>query len=593
MKKANRFLALLLSIVMAMSFTVVCSADTSEEKVATGGQEVPFGAGGLDLNPESIGVSEKLTVASETYSQTFTYTPQVDCYINFQINKNSKYDTHKNVGDYTILIKKNSQEVGNIEEEKLKNYFLEGKNKYSFIVTRDYLAKVNDVYVGITTKINPDAINGDSFNNTYFGDKNICKYYSFNPVNDGGYLFNLEPTSGCIGENKNYQINVYSKGGNSLNEFAEYIKGESNSMLRLYLKANTEYIIETQGYGETGLGYTFTMESVPVGPSIALVGAPALSLDNEVSCALYPFANRRAFAWYTFTAPKASSYEFVVNNKFDAKFTGDIQAEIKDDTFSPTEDNDILYVYENESGVLTRNMREGETCYIQIAEQYKGLLTDVYNVGLKVREHAHSKELFVDGDYVSYGCSCQLDEYIDYAYWFEGVNFGNATYTGKSVSPSPKFLFNVVLPDDGSFTPTIPESAYTISVISSNKKNIGKAKAKIKFTGAYKSLGSHTASFKIVPKGTELSKLSAVKSGFKANWKKQTKQTSGYELRYSVNGNMSGSKTVAIRGNKTVTKKASKLKSETKYYVQVRTFKTVSGKKYTSAWSKQLAITTK
>ena len=592
MKKANKFLALLLSIVMAMSFTVISSANEYDSGSI---KEYEIGLnGGFDLLPETQGVSETFSTATNEYSQKYSYVSQVDCLLNFQACKDSTYDEHTKDGStYEYKVAEGNGGYVNYKEEDMANFPIKAKVTYHIELIRHYNTAVKDVYIGYTAKLNPTPLTKEMTPITVNGKKDLDAYYTFTPAIDGGYVFDLEPTNGYIGEGKNYQVNVYSKVGSSVYEFATYEKGVSKSMIRLYLKADTEYIVEVLGYGEGELGYTFTLDSIPVGPGVALVGAPALTLDSETACTLYPFANRRAFAWYSFTAPKEGSYEFVVNNKYDANLTGDIQAELKDDTFSPTEDDDILYLYENESGILTNNMKEGEVCYIQIAEQYKGALSDVYNVGLKVREHAHTKELFVDGDYVSYGCPCQNEGYIEYAFWLDAVKASNATYTGKNVKPKAKFEMNVILPDDGSITPKIPESAYTVTVVSKNKKNIGKAKAKIKFSGAYKSLGTRYATFNIVPKGTSLSKISAATAGFTAKWSKQTKMTSGYELRYSTNSAMVGAKKVAIKSNKTVSKKISKLKSNTTYYAQVRTYKTVSGKKYYSSWSKAKEVTTK
>ncbi|MGI6170795.1 MAG: hypothetical protein ACOYIC_03550 [Butyricicoccus sp.] len=48
-----------------------------------------------------------------------------------------------------------------------------------------------------------------------------------------------------------------------------------------------------------------------------------------------------------------------------------------------------------------------------------------------------------------------------------------------------------------------------------------------------------------------------------------------------------------ITSNKTVSKKVTKLTAKKKYYVRIRTYKTVSGKKYYSSWSKAKTVTTK
>ena len=125
-----------------------------------------------------------------------------------------------------------------------------------------------------------------------------------------------------------------------------------------------------------------------------------------------------------------------------------------------------------------------------------------------------------------------------------------------------------------------------------NNKNVGTATVTITGIGAYKDSVSKT--FKINPKATTMSTVTAASKGFTAKWKKLTTQTTGYQLQYALNSKFtSGKKTVTISSNKTVSKKVTKLKASKKYYVRVRTYKTVSSKKYYSAWSKAKAVTTK
>lgn len=591
MQKIDRLVAIVLSLALTMSFMLVGNADEISEKYISGpSTNIPFAVFGLDLLEEKTGVGETSSNALKSYTQTFTCEPQVDCNLNFQIYKNSPYDKHQNNGKYIISVKKGSQNLGVISEEQAKNFALSGKSKYYFTVTRNYISGVNEVYIGIITKLNPDPVS-EGFSASYTGDSDISKYYSFTPTHDGGYLFKLTPNNSCIGANKNYILTIYSKVGSSVNEFASYEKDVSESNLRLYLKSGVEYIIKAQGFGATGLGYSFAVETVPNGPSLSLVGAPTLALNTEKVCTLYPFANRQAFAWYTFTAPKDGCYEFYINNRFDAGKNGDIIVEIRDDTFSPIQDEDIVYVFENETGILSKVLKEGETCYLQVAEQYKGSLQDVYNVGITAREHTHTNEIVIDGNYVIKGCACQNEEAMYYAFWLDEVKVNDATYTGKAVKPKVTLGISESYCKDGMTIPGIPKSAYSVTLTSKNKKNIGMAKAKVKFTGEYKGLGSYNVSFKIVPKGTTIRNISAGDKSFKVKWKKQIKKTSGYEIRYSQYEGMYNVKTVSVSNNKTLYKKVGNLKSNTDYYVQVRTYMKANGKKYCSTWSTKKKVT--
>ena len=126
-----------------------------------------------------------------------------------------------------------------------------------------------------------------------------------------------------------------------------------------------------------------------------------------------------------------------------------------------------------------------------------------------------------------------------------------------------------------------------------NNQKVGTASVIISGTGSY--TGRVTKKFKIVPKGISVSKISAESKGFTVSWKKQAKSVDGCQLQYSTSRKFTKKTTV----KKTVTKPSKtkldvkKCRAKKKYYIRIRTFKTVKGKKYYSDWSKVKVITTK
>ena len=150
------------------------------------------------------------------------------------------------------------------------------------------------------------------------------------------------------------------------------------------------------------------------------------------------------------------------------------------------------------------------------------------------------------------------------------------TYTGKSLKPA----VTVKLGDKT----LVKGTDFTISY--KNNKKIGTATVTITGIGLY--AGTAKAKFKIVPKGTALKKLTVTKKkSLTVKWKKQAKQTTGYQIALATNKKFTkNKKTVTVKGAKKVSKLVKKLKANKKYYVKIRTYKTVKGKKYYSKWSK-------
>lgn len=151
------------------------------------------------------------------------------------------------------------------------------------------------------------------------------------------------------------------------------------------------------------------------------------------------------------------------------------------------------------------------------------------------------------------------------------------TYTGKVKKPKV-----IVIDKEGNI---VNPSTYTVKY--KKNKKIGMASVTITGNG----MDVHTAHFTIRPKKTNIVKLLSKKKGFLVKWKKQKKQTDGYEIQYGVSKNFTyGVTSILIKSNKkdsTTVKKL--LASGTKYNVRVRTYKTikVGGKKQKiySEWS--------
>lgn len=135
---------------------------------------------------------------------------------------------------------------------------------------------------------------------------------------------------------------------------------------------------------------------------------------------------------------------------------------------------------------------------------------------------------------------------------------------------------------------------YTLTY-SKNRTSVGKYSVKITLIGNY--TGSKTLNFYIRPKGTTIIKLIPTGKGFKVYWKKQTTQTTGYQIRYSTKSNMENAKVETFNNNRRVGRGVTKRLPKKKYYVQVRTYKNVkyNGRSTNvySVWSNAKIVTTK
>lgn len=210
-----------------------------------------------------------------------------------------------------------------------------------------------------------------------------------------------------------------------------------------------------------------------------------------------------------------------------------------------------------------------------------GHLTDIYYEGTKTQwekiDNKEAKYIERDGVKVHFGKAVP-----------ETVKLSETSYTydGKAKKPT------VIVKDSNG--KTVNKKYYTVSY--SNNKKVGQATVKVTFKGKYKGTVLKET-FKIVPKSTKISKVKAAKKGFTVTWKKQKNQTSGYQIQYSTSSKFKNAKTVTVKKSTDTSKKITKLKANKKYYVRVRTYKTVKingkSKKVYSAWSAKEVVTTK
>lgn len=154
------------------------------------------------------------------------------------------------------------------------------------------------------------------------------------------------------------------------------------------------------------------------------------------------------------------------------------------------------------------------------------------------------------------------------------------SFTGKSITQKPTIKFNKKTLKNG--------TDYTISY--SNNKKVGLATIKITGKGNY--TGTITKTFKINPAKQNIQKLTSKSKSFFIDWAQKGSAT-GYEIQYATNSKFSGAKKVTVTNNKTDKKTISKLSGKKKYYVRVRSYTTVKGKKYYGAWSSTKSVTTK
>ena len=135
----------------------------------------------------------------------------------------------------------------------------------------------------------------------------------------------------------------------------------------------------------------------------------------------------------------------------------------------------------------------------------------------------------------------------------------------------------------GNYSATLNKGTYYL-VFKFNQQNKG---------GVYDFRLNYNPSFS----GTSIRKTSTPKRGqIRVDWD-NCANVSGYQVQYSRNKNMKNAKRITAKGSNNYSRTIKNLSSKKKYYVRVRTYKTVKvngkNKTYYSKWSSKKAVTTR
>jgi len=135
---------------------------------------------------------------------------------------------------------------------------------------------------------------------------------------------------------------------------------------------------------------------------------------------------------------------------------------------------------------------------------------------------------------------------------------------------------------------TVNSKYYTVTY-GEGRKDIGKYTITVEFKERY--TGKYVVTFSIIPKKTNIVKLTSKEEAFKVKWEK-VEEAGWYEIRYSTTSDFSENAATKRVSNKYTSSTVRDLKADTTYYVKMRTYKKVDGVRFYSGWTPVEEITT-
>ncbi len=172
----------------------------------------------------------------------------------------------------------------------------------------------------------------------------------------------------------------------------------------------------------------------------------------------------------------------------------------------------------------------------------------------------------------------------------------STTHTLSWSKPARAAGYQVQKYSNGKWTTVKTINSANTTTYKISKQSAGTTKYRVRAYSVYNSktyYGSYSSTLSVyVPSKQTISSLKAGSKSFTVKYKKNT-SASGYQVQYSTSSKFTKATTKTVTKNSTTSFKASKLSSKKKYYVRVRSYKTVSGQKVYGAWSSAKSVTTK
>ena len=324
--------------------------------------------------------------------------------------------------------------------------------------------------------------------------------------------------------------------------------------------------------GESAFGTCCSLKTVSMGKNITTIGDSAFGCCESLTSIVFPD-----------TVTKIGSGAFADCNKLTSITLGKKVKTIADYAFTCYEAPKNVHVYYRGSKTDKKSITIKSTNTVLLNATWH------YNYTPTCKTHSYKtvtkKATASANGYTIKRCSeCNKETGKTTIYKANKVTLSKTSYTynGKAKKPA------VTVKD--SKGKKIAASNYTVTY-ASGRKNVGTYKVTIKFKGKYS--GTKTLTFKIVPRAASINTLTAKSKAITVKLNRSLKQSTGYQIQYSTNKNFKSAKTKTLSSYKTSSTTLSGLKAKTTYYVRVRTYKTVNGKKVYSAWSSAKSKKTK
>ena len=530
------------------------------------------------------------TIVDRTKYLTYEELPVLKYFTGLTVKSMSK--TTYNYGeefDYDGIVLQSNYSNSNVHHEIKDDYIVTGYNPYTpgkqTITIKFYQYSTTAT---VTVKAPSYYINFNA-NGGYVDTQSKAVTYNETygtlpePVRDG-YTFSgwyntdgQKVTSSTVCDEKNdieliahWQKNTYNlalKGAAISDVTLGAVSAEYNKTITVPKDMLTQLGKTFVGWAltETANEYLYPGETVEVTDNIVMTSqwqSPVTLTEGEASYSDVKFDNQTVV--FKFVPNETSTYYFYSNDG------NGLKANIQDDTGYY-----VAQTTSNENDFeLKADLTAGKTYYINVKSNKADDIFGLYVSNLNYVEHDFELTNEKPATCTNAGLAiykCSICGEIE----TQAIN-----PTGHNFSNNAQFCLNgcgTVNPNYVAPTQPTPSQTPSTAPTQPNQND------------------TNTSNVTVIskPKSASIKKVKGAKKAILVTWKKVS-GVNGYEIQVATDKKFKkNKKTVTIKKQKTTKTTVKKLKAKKKYYVRVRTYKIVNGKKVYSSWSKVKSVKTK
>ncbi len=544
------------------------------------------------ITKEDVNLLENVVVGKINYGNLPIFSKSVSVDIKSISKTNYKYGEEF---DYDGIVLQSNYSNSNVHHEIKDDYIVTGYDPYKIgkqtitikfyqysttatvtVKAPNYEVKLNTVG-GIADKTAVDVTLGTPLTSLPVPEKEGYTFVGWFDAEEGGNQITSSTVFNSLSSNEiyahweknKYSVTFNSNGGNNSPQNLSNVLYDTSITIESTIPQKSGLVFKGWSLINEDTGeYLYPGQTLNIEKDTTLYAIYGeQSIISQSSYVEGYVANSNMPATFKFVAPKTENYHFDIFGQENLSATIKYGNVALSTTNNTNYENGFAFdvkLFENQEYILTISSNENDEYFLAYVESLDNIEHSHDYVETERVEATTSSE-----GYIKYTCSICGDTKVTTIPKLQPAPAPTQAPT-QAPTNAPATVENTAAPTTA---PQVEQTTTPQQTAEPTTQTTTKAVAK--------------------PKAAKFKKVKGSKKAIALTWAK-VKGVKGYEIQLATDKKFKkNKKTVTIKKQKTTKTTVKKLKAKKKYFVRIRTYKTVNGKKVYSSWSKAKTVKTK